>query len=422
MNYEIPVANWGEIERDLNHNAVQIGQMLARIDDDASLGWQGGWSGLSHRIHDGLDHIYNRLGGRRVACLREALEESYPLARHILIQQLKGIEISQVVDVLLDLTKQVAMVMSASIAAGALGGAAVGSLAGGVGALPGGVAGSLAGGHLGGWMLSAMGLSGLASYLVVGGTAWTGLLFEGITMAWRAPDKDMSPGTDPTGGAAAREHRFVQQAAHKLAQAQEQMVIWLLTAVVSYLSRGSIKNSLVGMADQVQMQSALLLAEVKNKQFAAWLTKNQHSLLEVRALNATKAPYNISPEEWRSLGSSTLKSAPPATEGGTGGGLVLPRAQLSQGQLRAISKIDKILKGFKDSDIEGALKDMAGHPVPKANGGYWDHMKEMSDILRGLRNHAQTLKGLSEPVAVNARHQALATIRRIESALNGAGI
>ncbi|WP_197044051.1 polymorphic toxin type 28 domain-containing protein [Pseudomonas viridiflava] len=60
---------------------------------------------------------------------------------------------------------------------------------------------------------------------------------------------------------------------------------------------------------------------------------------------------------------------------------------------RAVGKIDNILNNFKDSDITGTLKDMAGNPVPKPDGGYWDHLKKMNDTLRGLRNHAETLKG-----------------------------
>jgi filamentous hemagglutinin len=96
--------------------------------------------------------------------------------------------------------------------------------------------------------------------------------------------------------------------------------------------------------------------------------------------------------------------------------------KLSQGQQRAINKIENILGNFKESDIVGALKDMAGNPVPKPGGGYWDHLKEMNDLLRGLRNHADTLKGVSDPAAQAARQRALDSVRRIESALNGVGI
>uniref|UniRef100_UPI003AF33DC6 hypothetical protein n=1 Tax=Pseudomonas asturiensis TaxID=1190415 RepID=UPI003AF33DC6 len=81
-----------------------------------------------------------------------------------------------------------------------------------------------------------------------------------------------------------------------------------------------------------------------------------------------------------------------------------------------------MLNNFRDSDITGTLKDMAGNPVSKPGGAYWDHLKEMNDTLRGLRNHANTLKGVNEPSAQAARQRAVDTIDRIESALNGAGI
>ena len=46
----------------------------------------------------------------------------------------------------------------------------------------------------------------------------------------------------------------------------------------------------------------------------------------------------------------------------------------------------------------------------------------MDDRLRGLRNHADTLKDVNNPTAQAARQKALETIKRIEDALNGAGI
>ncbi|WP_082712627.1 ShlB/FhaC/HecB family hemolysin secretion/activation protein [Pseudomonas agarici] len=121
------------------------------------------------------------------------------------------------------------------------------------------------------------------------------------------------------------------------------------------------------------------------------------------------------------------------TEGGLTSGSAITSAEatgegsdavirLSQGQQRAINKIDNILNNFKSSDIEGALKDMAGEPVPKNDGTYWDHLKEMNDTLRGLRNHAETLKGLGDPAAQAARQQALDAIDRVESAMKGFGI
>ncbi len=65
---------------------------------------------------------------------------------------------------------------------------------------------------------------------------------------------------------------------------------------------------------------------------------------------------------------------------------------------------------------------MDGNPVPKQDGGYWDHMQEMQNTLRGLKNHADTLKNLDNPEAQAAYGRATDAINKIESALKGHGI
>lgn len=96
---------------------------------------------------------------------------------------------------------------------------------------------------------------------------------------------------------------------------------------------------------------------------------------------------------------------------------------LNQKQESAIKKIDNTIKNsLKDHDITGTLKDMDGNPVPKESGGYWDHMQEMQNTLRGLRNHAETLKNVNNPEAQAAYGRATDAINKIESALKGYGI
>lgn len=97
--------------------------------------------------------------------------------------------------------------------------------------------------------------------------------------------------------------------------------------------------------------------------------------------------------------------------------------KLNQKQESAIKKIDNTIKNaLKDHDIIGTLKDMDGKPVPKEHGGYWDHMQEMQNTLRGLRNHADTLKNVNNPEAQAAYGRATDAINKIESALKGYGI
>ncbi|QTT90335.1 filamentous hemagglutinin N-terminal domain-containing protein [Pseudomonas chlororaphis] len=96
--------------------------------------------------------------------------------------------------------------------------------------------------------------------------------------------------------------------------------------------------------------------------------------------------------------------------------------KLNQSQQQSVTKITNSLKNFKDHDITGTLKDMAGTPVPKEGGGFWNHLKEMNDRLQGLRKHSERLKGVNNPEAQAARQAALDAIKRIEDATMGMGI
>ncbi|KAA5982663.1 hypothetical protein F3I49_18020 [Pantoea sp. M_4] len=132
-----------------------------------------------------------------------------------------------------------------------------------------------------------------------------------------------------------------------------------------------------------------------------------------------------------------LTDAEKAELGGTGSGSVTPPPpendpkqqnekpvqKLNQKQESAIRKIDNTIKNaLKDHDITGTLKDMDSNPVPKESGGHWDHMQEMQNTLRGLRNHADTLKNLNNSEAQAAYGRATDAINKIESALKGHGI
>ena len=100
-----------------------------------------------------------------------------------------------------------------------------------------------------------------------------------------------------------------------------------------------------------------------------------------------------------------------------------PTQNLNQKQESAIRKIDNTIKNaLKDHDITGTIKNMDGNPVPKQNGGSWDHMQEMQNTLRGLRNNAETLKNVNNPEAQAAYGRATDAINKIESALKGHGI
>jgi len=99
---------------------------------------------------------------------------------------------------------------------------------------------------------------------------------------------------------------------------------------------------------------------------------------------------------------------------------------LTQGEASAVNKIDNILtenlKPGPKGDISAAISDMVGNPIPKPGGGTYDHVQDLGNILRGLRNNADALKNATDPAGVAARQQAQQAIQQIEQAIKGAGL
>ena len=96
---------------------------------------------------------------------------------------------------------------------------------------------------------------------------------------------------------------------------------------------------------------------------------------------------------------------------------------VSKAETIAKLKIRNIEKNhLKPRDYIGTLRDMIGNPVPKPGGGFWDHVSEMNNTLRGLRKHAKTLEGTKDPAGIAARERALELIKKMEEFMEGAGL
>lgn len=137
--------------------------------------------------------------------------------------------------------------------------------------------------------------------------------------------------------------------------------------------------------------------------------------------NAGKDLTDAEKAELGGVGAGTGTPPPPENEPNQKNNK--PTQKLNQKQESSIRKIDNAIKNaLKDHDIAGTIKDMDGNPVPKRNGGSWDHMQEMKNTLSGLRNNANTLKNVNNPEAQAAYARATDAINKIESALKGHGI
>ncbi|GMK38808.1 hypothetical protein PCCS19_18620 [Paenibacillus sp. CCS19] len=68
--------------------------------------------------------------------------------------------------------------------------------------------------------------------------------------------------------------------------------------------------------------------------------------------------------------------------------------KLTRTQQVTITTLQNIINDhLTDMDFSGTLRDLQGNPVPKPGGGYWDHLGEMQDSLRGLQGIQRSLNG-----------------------------
>jgi hypothetical protein len=269
------VPSWDDIERNLDHKFSELNQSVSHGLQSA----HDGWDGFTRRVSNGASQAYGAMGGHRIDNVRNAMALSYPIMQSDLTRKWASINIKEILPVLLKLVQEVVMILGGSVAVGGAVGGAAGSLAFGIGAAPGAVAGAGIGLQVGNLILVALGLSAIAEYFYKGLPACLSTLQEGLATAWYAEDGLKPAGLDPTGGSSAQIQERTERAARQLARGQEQLVLLLLTAIVTYLTRGQMKAGVINSMESIATRSAKLQASISNKEFANWLAKNQSKIL-----------------------------------------------------------------------------------------------------------------------------------------------
>lgn len=276
MDFLANIPSWDDIERNLDHKFGAINQSI----DQGLQSANDGWDGFTRRLSNGASQVYADHGGARIDHLRQALALSYPIVQSDLTRKWASINITEILPVLLELVQDVVMILGGSVAVGGAVGGAVGSLAFGAGALPGAVAGGTIGLQVGNLILATLGLWSITGYFAEGLQPCAETLWDGLTTAWHAEEGLKPPGLDPTGASAATILERTERAARQLAKGQEQLVLLLLTAIVTYLTRGQLKTGVTGALDSIAMRSAKLQAEISNRKFADWLARNERAILD----------------------------------------------------------------------------------------------------------------------------------------------
>ncbi|MBP0953939.1 polymorphic toxin type 46 domain-containing protein [Pseudomonas alliivorans] len=337
------VPSWDDIERNLDQKYSELNQSVNEGLQSA----HDGWNGFTRRVSQSATQAYGYAGGRRIDSVRLAMTLSYPIIQANLQRKWASIEIEQILPVLLQLVKEVAMILGGSVAVGTIIGGAAGSFAFGVGAVPGAAAGAGIGLQVGNLILLGLGLSAVAEYFYKGLPACLSTLQEGMTIAWHAEDGLRPVGLDPTGGSEWKVQERIDRAARQLAKGQEQLVLLLLTAIVTYLTRGQVKAGIVGSMDSIAARSAKLQAEISNKQFANWLARNEQKLLaqpELKVNEPTPLKLEEAPKD-------TLREQPVAREWAQAAEKQAPDIQLRRDYLN--QKFGRTGDIIKDIDIRG---------------------------------------------------------------------
>ncbi|HEW98560.1 MAG: hypothetical protein DRR16_07545 [Candidatus Parabeggiatoa sp. nov. 3] len=94
--------------------------------------------------------------------------------------------------------------------------------------------------------------------------------------------------------------------------------------------------------------------------------------------------------------------------------------QLLSSQQRHIDKINDIINHHaKPHDFLAVKAELAGQLFPKPNGGYWNHIQEMKDSVRGLKRAIRALKGsLNDPThSQEIRCSVISQIKKAEHIL-----
>ena len=219
--------SWADVERNLEQKFSELNQGVNEGLQSA----HDNWNGFTRRVGNGASQAYGYMGGQRIDSVNRAFALSYPIIQMDLKRKWASIEIEQILPVLLQLVKEVSMILGGSVATGTITGGAAGAFAFGVGAGPGAIAGGGIGLQVGNLILMGLGLSAIAEYFYQGLPACLSILQEGITTAWHADDGVKPAGLDPSGGSASIVQERTERAARQLARGQEQLVLLLLTAI-----------------------------------------------------------------------------------------------------------------------------------------------------------------------------------------------
>ena len=239
------VPTWHEIENRITHQ----------------MGYQGG---ATYRTQFNERAPSLSLNIRRINSVRSAFIQAEWEAARLLRQRFSDLDISSILNELIEVVSQMAMIVAGSVLIGGAIGAGTGAFLGGAGAIPMGAAGAAMGLQASTWILGILGLSSIAEFFVEGLPRIAEYYLTGINTAWKGPRGE--EGLNPF----SRDDPFAQRsAAHDIALGHVEVVALLLGAIVAYITRGR------GNANILAQE---MRASPKGARLGAWMLKHEDAL------------------------------------------------------------------------------------------------------------------------------------------------
>ncbi|EKT4465860.1 hypothetical protein QEL93_001233 [Pseudomonas putida] len=243
----------------LSHYIPSWQEIESRIINE--MGYQGG---AHFRTHLNEQVASLALNLRRVRAVQSAFDQAEWQAARMLRQRFADLDIASIVDELLIVVRQMAMIVASGVITGGAIGAGIGVLGSGAGAIPFAGAGAAMGLKVSGWILGVLGLASIAEFFIDGLPRIGEYYLDGICIAWKGTrgDEGLSPFSqdDP---------HAVSRAAHHIALGHVEVVVLLLGAIVSYLTRGR------GDARVLAQEMA---ASRKGARLGQWMLKHEEGL------------------------------------------------------------------------------------------------------------------------------------------------
>ncbi|RRV04167.1 hypothetical protein EGJ27_23110 [Pseudomonas sp. v388] len=234
-------------------------EMEARITRE--MGYQNGAHFRTYRNEPAPSLSLNL---RRLASVRSAFIRAEWDAGRMLRQRFADLDIASVLDDLIEVVTQMAMIVAGSALAGGMIGAGVGALFGGAGVVPMSAAGFAMGAQVSTWLLGMLGLTAIAEFFVEGLPRIGEYYLRGISIAWEGPKGEQ--GLDPF---SRDDPNAESSAAFQIALGHVEVVVLLLSAIIAYLTRG--RGNAGALAQEMRTSP-------KGARLGEWMLKHEESL------------------------------------------------------------------------------------------------------------------------------------------------